>query len=139
MFAELSRIIPRSGGGYTYSYNILGSIGGFTTGWFLALGSIFASGLYAIGFAEYAASLTGTTLSKDIIKLIAIGITLFIGYINLRPVKNQKFNIQDWIIWENVGILLLLIIVSFFHLHPAYTKPVFPFGIHGTLATVSLI
>ena len=30
MFAELSRIIPRSGGGYAYAYDILGSIGGFT-------------------------------------------------------------------------------------------------------------
>ncbi len=139
MYAELSRIIPRSGGGYTYSYNILGSIGGFTTGWFLALGSIFASGLYAIGFAEYAASLTGTTLSKDVIKLIAIGITLFIGYISLRPAKNKKFNIQNWIVWGNVGILLLLIVVSFFHLHPGYVKPAFPFGFHGTLAAISLI
>lgn len=139
MYAELSRIIPRSGGGYTYSYNVLGSIGGFTTGWFLALGSIFASGLYAIGFAEYAASLTGTALPKDIIKLIAIGITIFIGYVNLRPAKNRKFNLQNWIVWSNVGILLLLIVVSFFHLHMGNAKPAFPFGFHGTLAAISLI
>jgi len=139
MYAELSRIIPRSGGGYTYSYRILGSIGGFTTGWFLALGSIFASGLYAIGFAEYAVTLTGTVLPKAIIKLIAIGITIFIGYLNLRPSKKRKFNLQNWIVWGNVGILLLLIVVSFFHLHVENAKPVFPLGFHGTLAAVSLI
>jgi APA family basic amino acid/polyamine antiporter len=139
MYAELSRIIPRSGGGYAYSYNILGSLGGFTTGWFLALGSIFASGLYALGFAEYAVALSGTSLSKDIIKLVAIGITLFIAYLNLRPTKNRKFSVQNWIVWGNVGILLLLIVVSFFHLHTGNAKPAFPFGFHGTLAAISLI
>ncbi len=78
MYADLSRNIPRSGGGYTYVYDILGSFGGFTTGWFLALGSLLASSLYAIGFAEYAVSLTGMHLAPYVIKLIAIGITLLI-------------------------------------------------------------
>lgn len=79
MYAELSRAIPRSGGGYTYTYDILGSIGGFATGWFLALGSIFASGLYAIGFAEYALTLTGTEIPDSAYRWVAVGITIVIG------------------------------------------------------------
>ncbi len=139
MYADLSRLIPRSGGGYTYVYDILGSFGGFSTGWFLALGSILASSLYAIGFAEYAVSLSGDHLSEPYIKGIAIAITLIITFLSLRPAGDKKFNFQYWIVWGNVGILLLLIVLSSFHLDPGNAKPVFPNGFHGTLGAISII
>ena len=139
MFAELGRAIPRSGGGYTYAYDILGSIGGFATGWFLALGSIFASGLYAIGFAEYTISLTGKTFSPFFDRSIAIGITLLIGFLSLRKPGKRKFNLQNWIVWGNVAILLLLVIVSSLHLNIENLKPVFPNHFHGTVAAISII
>ncbi len=139
LYAELARIIPRSGGGYTYAYDVLGSIGGFTTGWFLALGSLFASGIYAIGFAEYAVSLTGLHLTPFEIRLTAAGITILLALINLHPSGNSKFNLQNWIIWGNVGILLFLIIVSFFHLEPKLAQPAFPKGFSGTFGAISII
>jgi APA family basic amino acid/polyamine antiporter len=139
MYAELARIIPRSGGGYTYAYDVLGSIGGFTTGWFLALGSLFASGIYAIGFAEYAASLTGISLTSFEIRLTAAGITILLALINLRPSGNSKFNLQNWIIWGNVAILLFLIVISFFHLNPKLAEPAFPKGFGGTFGAISII
>ncbi|NPA35235.1 MAG: amino acid permease [Chlorobi bacterium] len=139
MYADLSRLIPRSGGGYTYAYNLLGSLGGFSTGWFLALGSILASSLYAIGFAEYAISLTGKHISDISVKIIAIGITLLVTMLNLLPEKNDKFNIRNWIVWGNVLILLLLIILSSFHSDIQNVKPFFPKGFHGTLGAISII
>ncbi len=139
MFAELGKIIPRSGGAYTYSYNILGSVGGFTTGWFLALGSIFACGLYAIGFAEYMVSILGIHVPDFVTKLIAVGITLLLAVLNAFSSGNKKFNIQNWIIWGNVGVLLLLIIFSVFHADVQNLQPVFPKGFNGTLAAISLI
>ncbi len=139
MYADLSRIIPRSGGGYTYVYSILGSTGGFFTGWFLALGSILASSLYAIGFAEYAVSVSGSHLPQIYIKAIAILITILITLLNLRPEKDSKFNLQNWIVWGNVAILVLLIIVSAFHTNIDYVKPMFPKGFHGTMGAISII
>ncbi len=139
MFAELARIIPRSGGGYIYSYNILGSVGGFATGWFLALGSIFACGLYAIGFAEYIISVTGVEMPKYIIKLIAVGITLFLAFLNILSSGKKKFNLQNWIIWGNVGVLSLLIVFSIFHVNTPHIHPFFPNSMNGTLAAISLI
>ena len=76
LFAELARIIPVTGGGYAYTYKTLGSFGSFMTGWFLALGSIFACSLYAIGFAEYFSSLLGYDVSGFGIKFIAL-LTVF--------------------------------------------------------------
>jgi APA family basic amino acid/polyamine antiporter len=140
MYADLSKIITRSGGGYTYVYSVLGSLGGFTTGWFLALGSLLASSLYAIGFAEYSLSLAGKEPHEDMIKLVAIGITLLITVFNLLPKKeNRKFNFQNWIVWGNVAILAFLIIIAFFHIDINNAKPVFPNGFHGTIGAVSLI
>lgn len=139
MYAELSRVISRSGGGYTYAYDVLGSLGGFTTGWFLALGSILASSLYAIGFAEYALSLVRVEMPPYVIRIVAIGITLLITLIILRPAGEKKFNLQNLFVWGNVGILLLLIVFSFFHLRPDYAKPVFPHGLQGAMGAISLI
>ena len=139
MFAELGRIIPRSGGGYTYAYNILGSIGGFTTGWFLALGSIFACGLYAIGFAEYSISITGLKVSPFTGKVVAVGITLLLAWLNSVSSGKKKFNLQNWIVWGNLAILVILIVFSIFHANPENIKPFFPKGLEGTFAAISLI
>lgn len=139
MFAELGRIIPRSGGGYTYAYNILGSIGGFTTGWFLALGSIFACGLYAIGFAEYTVSITGINVPDYLTKIVAVGITLFLALMNSISLGKKKFNLQNWLIWGNLAILVLLIIFSSFHARVQNIQPFFPKGFGGALTAISLI
>lgn len=139
MYADLSRAIPRSGGGYTYAYDILGSLGGFSTGWFLALGSILASSLYAIGFAEYAVSLFGGHLSGVYIKLIAIAVTSLVTIFILRPAGNSKFNFQNWIVWGNVAILLLLIVMSIINFDVDIATPVFPNGFKGTMGAISII
>ncbi|MEE4266023.1 MAG: amino acid permease, partial [Desulfobacteraceae bacterium] len=53
VFGELSRKVPTAGGGYAFAYNALGSFWGFITGWLLAMGSIFACAMYAVGFGYY--------------------------------------------------------------------------------------
>jgi APA family basic amino acid/polyamine antiporter len=140
LYAELARILPKSGGGYTYAYDVLGSIGGFATGWFLALGSLFASGIYAIGFAEYIVALLGLKFGVFGIKMVAVGITLLIVLPVLRPSKSKKkIDFQSWIVWGNVAILLLLIGFSVFYLKPDIATPVFPNGAGGTFGAISLI
>ncbi len=140
LYAELARVLPKSGGGYTYAYDVLGSIGGFSTGWFLALGSLFASGIYAIGFAEYAIALTGFDIGALGIRLIAVLVTLLILLPILIPSKSKKkINFQTWIVWGNVVILLLLISFSLLHLNPDLAHPVFPKGLSGTFGAISLI
>ncbi len=139
MYAEMGRIIPRSGGGYTYSYDILGSLGGFTSGWFLALGSIFACGVYAVGFAEYTISITGINVPDYLGKVVAVGITMLLAGLNVFTSGKKKLNLQNWIIWGNVAVLLLLIVFSAFHSKIQNIQPFFPKNIGGTLGAISLI
>ena len=68
VFGELSRRMPITGGGYAFVYNSLGSFWGFLTGWLLAVGSIFACAMYAIGFAYYFSSLFPHHFSESVIK-----------------------------------------------------------------------
>ncbi|RMG67311.1 MAG: amino acid permease, partial [Bacteroidetes bacterium] len=138
MFSELARLVPRSGGGYLYAYETLGSLAGFGTGWFLALGSMFACGLYAIGFAEYAVSFTGMHLPPLVIKLVAISVILLLGFINSRPAKGG-FDAQAWLTWGNLTILLVLVLFGMFHVRTENLKPVFPNGFSGTLEAISII
>ncbi len=139
MYAELGRIIPRSGGGYTYAYNILGSIGGFTTGWFLAIGSIFASGLYAMGFAEYALSLFGKPVHGYVIRIVAVAVTLGLGFLYVFVPMKKKSSAQGWIVWGNVAILLVLIVFAAFHINTDKAKPFLPMGLGGTFSAISII
>ncbi|RMF26698.1 MAG: amino acid permease, partial [Bacteroidetes bacterium] len=138
MFAELARRVPRSGGGYTYAYETLGSFGGFATGWFLALGSIFACGLYAIGFAEYFSSLLGYDLHKVGVRALAIGFVLFSTWINARGTSGtEKF--QGLLTWGNLGVLLVFVLFAAFHARPELLKPHFPNGLAGTFSTIGII
>ncbi|WP_020529637.1 amino acid permease [Flexithrix dorotheae] len=138
LFAELARKNPASGGAYGYVYNSLGSLEGFVTGWFLALGSVFACGLYAIGFAEYFASVLGYDFPNYGIKLIAIILVLASTALNTRGTKSGE-KVQKFLTWGNVFILVILIGCSVFALNIDNLTPMYPNGFKGTGAAIAII
>lgn len=138
LFAELARLVPVSGGGYAYAYQSLGSVGGFVTGWFLALGSIFACGLYATGFAEYFTAILGYHLPPFAVKLVGVGLVLLSTWLNSRGTKGAD-RIQNMLTWGNLGILLLLVLFSIPKLKPELMQPVFPSEMKGTFGAIGII
>lgn len=56
-FAELSSVIPSSGGAYAYVYAILGELAAWTIGWGLCLEYLFAIATVSVGFSGYFCSL----------------------------------------------------------------------------------
>ncbi|MDW7693024.1 amino acid permease [Flammeovirgaceae bacterium SG7u.111] len=138
VYAELSKTLPVSGGGYAYVYKTLGSFGGFATGWYLALGSIFACGLYAIGFAQYFTTSLGFELSDFQVRLISAGIVLLLTLLNAKG-TNGADKIQGVLTWGNLAILLVLILFSLPLLDIENVKPMFPKGYGGTFSAISII
>lgn len=138
LFMEMARLVPISGGGYAYAYESLGSLGGFVTGWFLALGSIFACGLYAIGFAEYFTSLLGYRLPPLGVKVYAVLLVVLSTFLNARGTKGAD-RVQNILTWGNLGVLILFLAVSAFFIQPELATPVFPNGIEGTFSAIGLI
>lgn len=138
LFAELARLVPISGGGYAYAYESLGSLGGFVTGWFLALGSVFACGLYAIGFAEYFTSILGYKLPPFGVKVIAGLLVLFSTFLNAKGTKGAD-RIQNMLTWGNLGVLVIFLIASAFFIQPELAIPTFPQGYEGTFGAIGII
>ena len=94
MFGELSRRMPVAGGGYSFAYNVLGSLGGFLTGWLLVLGSIFACAMYATGFAYYFSSIFTHQLPEMAMKGIALVIIVLLTAVNTTPTNKPCLNPQ---------------------------------------------
>ncbi len=138
MFAELARIVPKTGGGYAYAYDSLGSLGGFVTGWFLALGSIFACAIYALGFAHYFSSILGYSTSALGIKALAMTAVISVTLLNRRGTKDSNV-FQNIFTWGNLAVLAILIIFSLFKLQTEELTPMFPNGFSGAGAAISII
>ena len=139
MFADLSRRLPISGGGYAYAYNQLGSFWGFMVGWHLAVGSVFACALYAHGFATYSASfLPVRYVSDGLYKVIAGFLVLTFIVMNMRAGKGGD-RVQRIFTWGNLAVLVILAAVSVPLISGENFVPVFPRGVGGVGAAISLI
>jgi amino acid transporter len=138
MYADLSRQIPQSGGGYVYAYRQLGSFWGFLVGWLLAVGSVFACALYALGFAWYVVEFLPEPWRTQ---AVAVGIGLAglaaLAGVALCGVGGDR--IQGVLTWGNVAILLLLVVGAATVADVGKWTPHFPNGIGGVGGAISLI
>ena len=138
MFADFSRRLPISGGGYAYAYSQLGSFWGFMVGWHLAVGSIFACALYAYGFAQYAVSFLPSSFSAEwVYKLIACVLVAGLTGLALRGGGSER--VQRILTWGNLFVLVVLAAVSIPMISGANFTPVLPKGMGGVGAAISLI
>jgi amino acid transporter len=138
VFGELSRRIPIAGGGYAFAYNALGSFWGFMTGWLLALGSVFACAMYAMGFAYYVSPLLPFALPGAAEKAAALVIIAALTALNCRGTKGGD-RLQKLLTWGNLLVLLVLIVFAAQKAELARATPLFPKGLGGVGAAISII
>lgn len=138
VFGELSRRIPIAGGGYAFAYNALGSFWGFITGWLLALGSIFACAMYAMGFGYYFGSLLPFPLPDTALKGLGLFIITVLTLLNCRGAKGGD-RIQKILTWGNLLILTALIASAVGKADLAHVKPMFPNGLKGIGGAIAII
>ena len=139
MFADLSRRLPISGGGYAYAYHQLGSFWGFMVGWSLAVGSIFACAMYAYGFGSYFASFLPQRLSGELTyKLLASGLVVVLLFLGTRSGKGGD-RVQQIFTWGNLLVLLVLVGVAIPLMTGAHFTPFLPNGAAGVGSAISLI
>ena len=138
MFAELSRRVPITGGGYAYAYKTLGSFYAFMTGWLLALGSILACAMYATGLAFYLTSVFPAGFPEYGTTLIAVGTV--VGFTILNSVGAKGGNkVQFVFTWGNLLVLGVLITAGLIKADTANMAPMLPNGWSGVGGAVSLI
>lgn len=138
LYGELARKMPVSGGGYVYAYRQLGSFWGFIVGWHLALGSVFACALYAVGFGAYLVSFFGAAAPSWTPTLLSALLVALLSAAALRGGKGGA-RLQGIFTWGNLAVILLLVAVAIPLARGSHFQPLLPKGLAGVGSAISLV
>ncbi|MGP3937146.1 amino acid permease [Nonomuraea sp. KM88] len=151
-YAEFAGMIPKAGSAYTYGYAVLGEIVGWFIGWDLLLEYTAIVAVVAIGISGYFGFLVqqlgfelppwmlgapGTGEGR-VVDLFAVLLCLFIAFLlNLGIRSAARF--ETFVVGVKVAVVLLVIVVGFFHINTANYHPFFPFGIGGAITGAATV
>jgi APA family basic amino acid/polyamine antiporter len=151
-YAEFAGLIPVAGSAYTYSYAVLGEGAAWLIGWDLLLEYTLVVSVVAIGWSGYMQEIlqqlgvhlplwaqgapgTGTGHKVDLIAMI---ISLAIaGLLTLGIEWGAKFN--NLMVVIKLVIVVFVIAVGSFFIHPANWHPFMPFGFNGVMGGAALV
>ncbi|MGI5289871.1 amino acid permease [Nonomuraea polychroma] len=151
-YAEFAGMIPKAGSAYTYGYAVLGELVGWFIGWDLLLEYTAIVAVVAIGISGYFGFLVqqlGVTLPPwmlgapgtgegRVVDLFAVLLCLLIAYLlNLGIRAAARF--ETFVVAIKVAVVLLVIVVGFFHIDPANYTPFFPFGVGGAITGAATV
>lgn len=151
-YAEFAGLIPVAGSAYTYSYAVLGEGAAWLIGWDLLLEYTLVVAVVAIGWSGYmqeilqqlgvhiplwAQGAPGTGAGHKV-DLIAMLISLAIaGLLTLGIQWGAKFN--NLMVVIKLVIVLFVIAIGSFFIHPANWHPFMPFGFKGVMGGAALV
>jgi APA family basic amino acid/polyamine antiporter len=151
-YAEFAGLIPVAGSAYTYSYAVLGEGAAWLIGWDLLLEYTLVIAVVAIGWSGYVQEILhqiGLNLplwamgapgtgSGHVVDLVAILISLAIaGLLTLGIEWGAKFN--NLMVFIKLVIVLIVIFIGIFYIHPTNWHPFMPFGFHGVMGGAALV
>ncbi|MFG2074685.1 basic amino acid/polyamine antiporter, APA family [Nonomuraea maritima] len=151
-YAEFAGLIPKAGSAYTYGYAVLGEIVGWFIGWDLLLEYTAIVAVVAIGISGYFGFLVqnlGLTLPPwmlgapgtgegHVVDLFAALLCLLIAYLlNLGIRAAARF--ETFVVGIKVAVVLLVVVVGFFHINTANYTPFFPFGVSGAITGAATV
>lgn len=139
--AELSTAIPKDGGIFVFTDRsmgpLMGTLGGFSAWFSLALKSAFA--LYGMGIF---ATILSPGLSDWAIKGLAVGFCLFFMALNILGTKLSA-RAQVWMVFTLLGLMAIYLTAGFIYLANSGLSNFSPFfkvdGISPVLSTTGLV
>ncbi|MGW0562230.1 amino acid permease [Streptomyces sp. NPDC003016] len=151
-YAEFAGMIPKAGSAYTYGYAVLGELAGWFIGWDLLLEYTAIVAVVAIGISGYfnflvedmgaelpvwmlGAPGTGEGHRVD---LFAAVLCLFIAYLLTLGIKSAA-RFETVVVVLKVLVVLLVIVVGFFHVDTGNYSPFFPFGVGGAFTGAATV
>ncbi|WIM92611.1 amino acid permease [Actinoplanes oblitus] len=151
-YAEFAGMIPKAGSAYTYGYAVLGEIAGWFIGWDLLLEYTAIVSVVAIGISGYFGFLVGE-LGADlpawmlgapgsghghVVDLFALILCLLIaGLLNLGI--RAAARAETAVVGLKVLIVLLIVVVGWFHINTGHYTPFFPFGVSGAITGAATV
>ncbi len=151
-YAEFAGMIPKAGSAYTYGYAVLGEFVGWFIGWDLLLEYTAIVAVVAIGISGYFSFLVEEagadvpawmlgapgTGSGHRVDLFAAILCLLIAWLLNRGMKSAA-RFETFVVALKVLVVLLVIVVGFFHINTANYHPFFPFGISGVFTGAATV
>ncbi|MEV5239600.1 amino acid permease [Streptomyces cinnamoneus] len=151
-YAEFAGLIPRAGSAYTYGYAVLGEIGGWFIGWDLLLEYTAIVAVVAIGISGYINFLLGETNAQlpdwmlgapgtgdgHRVDLFAALLCLLIAWLLTMGIKNAA-RFETVVVGLKILVVLLVVVVGFFHINTANYHPFFPFGLSGAFTGAATV
>ncbi|GGQ01367.1 amino acid permease [Streptomyces roseolilacinus] len=151
-YAEFAGLIPKAGSAYTYGYAVLGELAGWFIGWDLLLEYTAIVAVVAIGISGYFNFLlteTGAALPAWMlgapgtgeghrVDLFAALLCLFIAYLLTLGIRNAA-RFETVVVVLKVLVVLLVIVVGFFHVKSDNYAPFFPYGVGGAFTGAATV
>ncbi|NLU73553.1 amino acid permease [Streptomyces sp. HNM0575] len=151
-YAEFAGLIPKAGSAYTYGYAVLGEIGGWFIGWDLLLEYTAIVAVVGIGISGYFSFLVDAagaqlpawmlgapgTGDGHRVDLFAALLCLLIAYLLNRGMRSAA-RFETVVVGLKVLVVLLVIVVGFFHIKTANYVPFFPYGVSGAFTGAATV
>ncbi|MCX3059027.1 amino acid permease [Streptomyces beihaiensis] len=151
-YAEFAGLIPKAGSAYTYGYAVLGEFAGWFIGWDLLLEYTAIVAVVAIGISGYFSFLLGemgvhlphwmlgapSTGHGHKVDLFAAILCLLIAYLLNLGIKSAA-RFETVVVGIKVLVVLLVIVVGFFHVRSGNYSPFFPFGVSGAFTGAATV
>lgn len=151
-YAEFAGLIPRAGSAYTYGYAVLGEVVGWCIGWDLLLEYIAIVAVVAIGISGYFGYLldqfgahfphwmlgapgTGDGHKVDLFAMI---LCLLVAWLLTLGMKNAA-RVETFVVGLKVAVVLLVIVVGFFHIKTGNYTPFAPKGFGGAMSGAAVV
>ncbi|GGW49435.1 amino acid permease [Streptomyces xantholiticus] len=151
-YAEFAGMIPKAGSAYTYGYAVLGELAGWFIGWDLLLEYTAIVAVVAIGISGYFGFLLGAmgvdlpvwmlgapgTAEGRQVDLFAMILCLFTAYLLTLGIKNAA-RFEMVVVVLKVLVVLLVIVIGFFHIDTSNYNPFFPYGVGGAFTGAATV
>ncbi|SDH13797.1 amino acid permease [Nonomuraea jiangxiensis] len=151
-YAEFAGLIPKAGSAYTYGYSVLGEIVGWFIGWDLLLEYTAIVAVVAIGISGYFGFLVqglGVSLpawmlgapgtgAGHVVDLFAVLLCLLIAFLLNLGIRTAA-RAETFVVAVKVAVVLLVVVVGFFHIDPANYTPFFPYGFGGAVTGAATV
>jgi basic amino acid/polyamine antiporter, APA family len=151
-YAEFAGMIPKAGSAYTYGYVVLGEVVGWFIGWDLLLEYTAIVSVVAIGISGYFSFLMSEmgvhlpawmlgapgTGDGHVVDLFAAVLCILIAYLLNRGIRAAA-RTETVVVGIKVAVVLLVVVVGFFHIRTGNYRPYFPFGVGGAFTGAATV
>jgi APA family basic amino acid/polyamine antiporter len=133
-FAELGSAIPKEGGAYQFTFELISPFAAFVVGCLWLFAQVVAGAAISLGFASYFVAIFPVVS----LKTVAVAVALALSGLNLVGAK-QSATVNNILVIMKIAILCLFVVVGISQIRPQNFAKFSPNGFSGILQGASFM